>query len=1438
MTFVPIRLPLLGLNDNEAYGSQPEGTSRRLLNVRAIDPTDGTRRIAQRSGLAKYNAAQVSGANKIKHVAVVATDRAKVTHTSLGNSPTVETAVATPAVDAVLNTRTDRQGNVYALNGRVGVVKYNPTMTKLWTLNLPTTDTAHVCRALFVDDQDLVFVGVSAGGQQATAKMWCYAQEPDNKTRLLWELTLAAYVEEIKVKAGKLYTLQNRPDRGASEVVVYENYTVPTPTETQRFSTCAPANGMDPGIDGSVFVCGEPTATRGLDPLAPDASPKAQDWVPTMLSQWGTRAWAWVASDSADDFIITNIANAPDEDGGSITTWLDKTGNGRHLYGAGSLSIASRANPTYRARGSSGRPSVFFNGTTSKMISLGNANTTDQFQQQSFLPGYTGAMYCIVGIGKMTEGTTDRRWVFGIQTAAGSQKLFINVDAGAAFPAAADTGSMAWYESQATTNASGVGTKPNNYPFTSLHPWNRTASSGARNLPNGWFIFAIAFTNGQSGITDSWCRINGNPVDVWTSTADTWTDGFQLGEVTTVSTGTTKDPSGSYSFFPGEIMEMIVLRDYRTSGGVLSLVEVNGTAGSIYPDANFAGIPNVENTEIQKLEGYLGHKWGAAHVLPAGTAARLQFALQVANNETVTVGTTMYRFRDVNNVLGGGAQAFTQANDILIGANVQATCLNFIKTINLSGTAGTTYQAATALNASMYAFPQRFNEDADATPAAMLRSIAQDSATIATTETMAGAGNAFTAATAQTSLAPDAAGENTGFYPHPFALSRVTNGTAQIISTGGPPRQADADYAGPSKASLVNSVYGVLVKHADSGRPRWVATSGYSISTTPVGGVGYGVAVNSVGDVYSCGPRQAAIGAGSADNIDVRKIIDLGDSFSIATGTTATTAWQDDQGALTYHYPRMAVDKYDNVFVPYSLAGTSMIAYAKLGVALVGSDNADEIVVLTTLTDDPVGYSVAVDPNYPDYQTTFTNTRPEFIFLGTEKASTGNLALHRLKLVGTASRTGTPRSLKYVAVAQGDIKTFTSAAIATPTGGAGALDTAAQYVCSALINRKLIFTDGVSYKVYDIDADTVTTFAATSAGTMPKGAALMCVWRNRLVIAKRPSNWYMSAVDAPDNWDFFPPNAPIATMAIAGNNSIPGRPSDIINSLMPFDRARLVIGGDHSLRMIEGDPAAGGQILHISETVGSGFGQSQFCKDPGGALYFWENKGGVIRFDGSGIRSLTDGRIERRMRDIDFSLFYMALVWDSRRFGLHVFQMPFADHTGTIKAWFWDAKSDAWFEDEYSGNPRPTAATVIDGDLAADRVLILGSQDGYLRSYSDTALTDDGTKIDARCLLGPFVQEGSGFNFRTRQLHAVLGATQAGCRYQAYMSDTAEQTGLMVREGLLDSGRNIVPMRLRGSALWVELRNVSQVVGTNTGSRFAIDSVGVEMSRAGRVNAS
>lgn len=1419
-----IPFPLGGLNDNRSFDEQPPSTTEEAVNMRGVDPKTGRARGAQRSGTSRYNTDALA-AGKIRNLSKVTYDNTTTTFANRASgSESTEFAKASRTVSDSVNVCTDRQGNQFWIDGRASVVKFNPSGTKLWMLPLPTTDTGHQCLALTVDESDNVIVGVSAGGQQSTARLWSYAQEEDNKTRLLWELDLGGYIEEVRVKNAKLYALVNKPDIGAAEVVTLESYNAPNPTETQRFKAPASSNGLDVGLDGSVFVAADALSTRGQNPVAPEASPTSEDWNPTMLTKWGQRAWAWYDASDPDAFNITNASGAPDEDGGEITVWFDKTENGRHLLAAPDLTGQNFRGPYYRSRGSSGKPCAYFNGVdvnavtaTTKMVSGTNVSTTDAFEQLTSVPGYAGSMFVLFMVVKATN-KSDMQWLFGVDTAGSPiHRMFINREASSTLAGTNTKGCVSWYELATGTSGQGLNVHPNHGVFSSLNPWNQTTNAGAQmNVKDDWMVLTLVYSNGVSGF-ESYLRVNGNPVDVWDSTAATWTDAFQLGQVNTPSTAATEAPSTNCLPFQGEIMEILTLREYTNAAGNTALIELPD-----YPDVVWAGN---SNTEIEKVEGYLAHKWGCSHVFPMETVGRLTFLAAPNTGDSVVIGSTTYTFRT-------NSAAFTGTNnEVSIGGSAAAAALNIIRAVNQTGTAGTDYDTSMTPNGQAWAMPVVIPDTAGLNQAFFRcrTTIASGSATFTTTESTAGARMSWTDTLSEISLDPSGGAaiyENDGYYPHPFTMFRTGS------STGGPPRQADADYTNPSKAALLNSRYAMVSKHAaEGGRPRWVAVSGYDGSTTGIGGVGYHVRIGSDGEVFTCGPRQAATGDVVADNKDVRRIVDSGDTFSLSG-----SAWSAAPGVLTYAHPRMAVDKYDNLYLPFlGGASGSIIVYHKT--------SGTVLLTATGITEDPVGYAIAIDLNYPEFPDGYTNPRARFVYLATPKTSS-NYALYKVGLVSQAAASVTPRTTLLLGVVAGAIYTVTTAAVASPTSGTGytGFDTNAKLVCSTVLFKKLYYTDGVSYFVYDpkVGANgTISPWKATSSGVIPERMRLICTWRGRIVLARssdNPSLWAMSKLGDPLNWDFFPPDI-TADQAVIGTTARAGLCPDIVNALIPYSDDLLIFGGDSSIWRLTGDPMTGGQFDLVSDVTGMSFGPC-WDKDPNGVLYFFGSRGGVYRMVPGGVPvSLTDGRIERRLRDVDLETNYVQCIWDTRENGLHVFVIPYGAASAHLTHWFWEQKTDAWWEDEFgvttSVTIQPTSAIVFDGDDPDDRRLLIGCGDGRVRVIDEDAKDDDnGTgnaqTVDSRVLFGPFESTDPNLEMRFSGLVAQLAGDQDGTNYEVYVSDSPDVRGAVRTRGYLHAGRNDrVPFAARGTYFWIRFRNAAM------GERWAFEAASIEAHTAG-----
>lgn len=1421
-------LPLGGAHDGQPFVDQPVGTSRQLVNMSPVDPATGRFRMSQRHGHSKY-CSVVSGGAKARNIQSVVSNNARLTFTSLGDSVTTDSALATPQVADCKNIKTDRQGNQYALNGKSGIVKYNAARVQVATLELPVSDPLHEVRALAVSQVDgKVFAAVSTGGDVNKVRMWCYQFDGDTP-ELVWQMPLERYVEEIVLQNDYLYTAQNDTDTQKSYVVGYSGASVANPTEVFVRDGCSyPINALAiSSKDGSLYVASEPNTTRGFNPLSPDTTAVSEDWTPRNLSNYGKRVRAWFDASDPLAFLVTPIVNSDDLEGGEITVWYDKSGHGRHWY-ADATGAGTHTGPTLRTNGVAGKPVAHFNGASNSMISLPSQSTERGADGLSVLPTYSGAQFVVMMVVRLSTSSSARYVLAQEGTnstpAARTRAIIAN---------AAPTGTIGSDPSENEVILFEVDGVASAVPPTTTAA-TAPAGSGTTPLggaigPGGLCVLTWLCDGGAQDVatsaTRSLWRVNGHPCDRWQSADFTSTTGTKLGFSAT----------GALGLLSGDVCEIIVLEGWRDSTDAVQRLILDNASGqpldTRFPDITFSFSSSVTN-DVLLTEGYLAHKWGGGHLLPAGQAAWLRDVAGAVpnNNDTATVGGQTYTFKT----------ALTPtANEVLRGATGEIALRNLRRAINGEGTPGVDYASSTVPNTAFRAQgPIGYQNSSPPRMALLVRSINQSAAASALAENTGGARLDWSTTTINSVLTADSfstipvpVSKNTQWYPHQYATTKIASRTL-----GGPPRSEDA-LTSPSRYGLfASSPYGILAKiDSSNGKLKWIATSAWDGSTTGIGGVGYGVIVGNDGkSIYSMGPREASANV-TADPIDIRKFYDAGDSFVNTPGTTAVTAWNDNPGALTYAYPRMAVDKYDNVYCPIHSAGSeSLIVYQRLGDGTGGGDSAIEISTVTNITGTPNAYAVALNPEYPEYTSSFTNTRAQHVYLATVKTGASNFATYKLGLISTAAAAGSFRTQTLLVVNGGDLNVFTTGSVTTPTGGAACFDSSAQFVDSAVHRGKARYTDGGAKlpKVYDPVTNTVTDWTATDGGNIPPRFKLIATWAGRTVVARcdNPSQWAMSEINEPDHWDFFPA-VPTYSTAVSGTTSLAGQPSDIINAIVPIGDDLLIFGGDHSIRRLVGNPAVpSSQIQLITDTIGMSFGPS-WSRDAQGFVYFHSSRGGVYVMggDGSGLRSLTEGRIQRRFESIDLANYYVELEFNDRDQVLHVFVVPYGAG-GTIVAHYrWHKPTNSWWPDRFSlAGVQPTCAYMLDGDTEADRILLIGCEDGYIRKISETAKTDDGNVIATECLCGPLVPDSEEMMGRTTNLQALLANDQGGCNYELYASDTGDVLGAPILFGALAPGRNRVPAGMSAAAIWLMLR------GASTVERYSIESVHMDMHEAGR----
>ncbi|KKK52668.1 hypothetical protein LCGC14_3102590, partial [marine sediment metagenome] len=221
---------------------------------------------------------------------------------------------------------------------------------------------------------------------------------------------------------------------------------------------------------------------------------------------------------------------------------------------------------------------------------------------------------------------------------------------------------------------------------------------------------------------------------------------------------------------------------------------------------------------------------------------------------------------------------------------------------------------------------------------------------------------------------------------------------------------------------------------------------------------------------------------------------------------------------------------------------------------------------------------------------------------------------------------------------------------------------------------------------------------ASTYGTMPEKAYLICVYRGRLTLAGDPqysNQWYMSAVANPFNF-LYGTDDPMS--AVAGNNADAGQCPDIVRSLISFHDDYLIFGCASTIWILRGDPVAGGSLDNLSDTTGM-FGANSWCFDDMRNLYFWGSGGlYMIKSDFSGIRNLTEMVLPNIIDNeaADPSTHRITMGYDKKRHGIVVAITLLAD--GSNSNYFYSFKTKGFYQESYPNQCGPYSIFYYDAN--------------------------------------------------------------------------------------------------------------------------------------------
>ena len=369
-------------------------------------------------------------------------------------------------------------------------------------------------------------------------------------------------------------------------------------------------------------------------------------------------------------------------------------------------------------------------------------------------------------------------------------------------------------------------------------------------------------------------------------------------------------------------------------------------------------------------------------------------------------------------------------------------------------------------------------------------------------------------------------------------------------------------------------------------------------------------------------------------------------------------------------------------------------------------------------------------------------------------------------------------------------------------------------------------------KVASPAAKSFELLVATS-GQVPHGCPLLCRYRNRLMFAGHPSFphlWYMSRQGTPTDYSYGDDVADIGR-AMYGSSSGASPTSEPITALIPRQDSYVLLGGDTNIWIIRGDPAAGGEMYTLSETIGV-LDASSWCEGPTGEVFILSRDGLYVIPAGAETvpESVSRERLPTALRDIDVDANEVMLVYDVYNRGILIVVTPTADVAPTI---YWlSLQTKSFWQLTTTAGHRPHAVISQPGDSNNNTRILWGSDDGYVRYLDDATKNDDGTAFTNYVVYGPIrLAKAGNIAGMVVEITGVLDENSDAVTWKVVTADTAEGAVTATRTaatGTWSAGRNsTVYPRVRGGYFCLTLTGQASL-------RWAVEEIQVVVRQLGR----
>lgn len=371
-------------------------------------------------------------------------------------------------------------------------------------------------------------------------------------------------------------------------------------------------------------------------------------------------------------------------------------------------------------------------------------------------------------------------------------------------------------------------------------------------------------------------------------------------------------------------------------------------------------------------------------------------------------------------------------------------------------------------------------------------------------------------------------------------------------------------------------------------------------------------------------------------------------------------------------------------------------------------------------------------------------------------------------------------------------------------------------------------------KKYDLTTGVISNWEATD-GTMVYGCPIVCLWRDRLVLAGGTTDAhgiFLTRQSDPLDLDYSEEDE---GAAVNLGTSAAGQVADIVTAATPHSDQCLIVGCPTSLWLLRSDPGAGGWLEGMSRKVGI-VDRFAHCSTNNGLFVFLSADGlyavPASCSDARFPEPISRPKLPEEMLNVDRSTTQVSMAYDVRHRGIYIFLTPLTAGTESATHFWFDWESKSFWPIQFA-SPAFEPLVVHDrtnyvGDHSG---VILGCRDGYLRRLRMDLVKDDGLAYDSHVLLGPLGDPSMQRDTIITELSGSLDE-ESGDLFVELQSGRTPQGAYLATPmpvGRLRQSRSGVKYpRRRGQSHYVRL------AGAKDGKAWAWDSGWAAMTHVGR----